>query len=268
MGTWVRFSLLRNGFSVQPPDAPLYVKSSSDGYWSMMEFPADRPKIGKRLEEQSPKELFSRFDKMGGSWGNYTNIGMVNYRHHLAGLSPGGQSTQERGWRFEDNILVLEGTGPTRSPQIHARKLPNQPLGSRALVGTWERTALTLNGASAQAATEHLILGEDGWFHSTILPQNRKGVSGKPMSQWTTAEYVQSYNGMSASRGTYNVYGTTFVRRHIGDTNPDLEGQLAAGQFSVQGDSFTWQGSDAAGQKFVASYRRMKPFDVHAPLSK
>ncbi len=26
VGTWVRYSLLRNGFSVQPPDAPLYVK--------------------------------------------------------------------------------------------------------------------------------------------------------------------------------------------------------------------------------------------------
>src|SRR6476620_11289835 len=37
VGTWVRYSLLRNGFSVQPPDAPLYVKFMKDGYWSMME---------------------------------------------------------------------------------------------------------------------------------------------------------------------------------------------------------------------------------------
>ena len=31
VGTWIRYSLLRNGFSVQPPDAPLYVKFMKDG---------------------------------------------------------------------------------------------------------------------------------------------------------------------------------------------------------------------------------------------
>jgi hypothetical protein len=31
-----------------------------DGYWSMMEFPANRPKINKPLEQQTTKELFSR----------------------------------------------------------------------------------------------------------------------------------------------------------------------------------------------------------------
>ena len=115
VGTWVRYSLLRNGFSVQPPDAPLYVKFMKDGYWSMMEFPANRPKVNKPLEQQTTKELFSRFDKMGGGWGNYSNSGQVNYRHHKAGLGPGGgENTQERAWRFEGNILILEGTGPTQ----------------------------------------------------------------------------------------------------------------------------------------------------------
>jgi hypothetical protein len=32
IGTWVRISFLRNGFTVQPPNAPLYVKFISDGY--------------------------------------------------------------------------------------------------------------------------------------------------------------------------------------------------------------------------------------------
>ena len=129
VGTWVRYSLLRNGFSVQPPDAPLYVKFMKDGYWSMMEFPANRPKVNKPLAQQTTKELFTRFDKMGGGWGNYSNSGQVNYRHHKAGLGPGdGENTQERAWRFEGNVLILEGTGPTRSPQVHARKLPNRRL--------------------------------------------------------------------------------------------------------------------------------------------
>ena len=171
VGTWVRYSLLRNGFSVQPPDAPLYVKFMKDGYWSMMEFPANRPKINKPLEQQTTKELFSRFDKMGGGWGNYSNSGQVNFRHHKAGLGPGdGENTQERAWRFEGNVLVLEGSGPTKSPQIHARKLPNQKLGSTELVGSWQRTAYTVNGAPGTTTPEHLLLGEDGWFHATTLP--------------------------------------------------------------------------------------------------
>ena len=193
---------------MQPPDAPLYVKFMKDGYWSMMEFPANRPKVNKPLEQQTTKELFARFDKMGGGWGNYSNSGQVNYRHHKAGLGPGGgENTQERAWRFEGNILVLEGSGPTRSPQIHARKLPNQKLGSTALVGSWERTAYTVNGAAGTTTPEHLLLGEDGWFHATTLPAGRKGVPKVPQDQWTPQQYAGAYNGMSASRGTYNVAG-------------------------------------------------------------
>jgi hypothetical protein len=267
IGTWVRFSLLRNGFTVQPPDAPLYLKFSSDGYWSMMEFPADRPKINKPLEQQTPKELFSRFDKLAGGWGNYSTNGMLSMRHHLAGLGPGGgQSTQVREWSFEGNILLLAGTGATRSPQARFRKLPNQPLGSRALAGTWERTALSVNGTPVpQAAPEHLILGEDGWFHQTYLPPGRTPVRGKPMDQWTTQEYVGAYQGMTAARGTYNVSGNSFIRKHIADTDPNLEGRDTVAQYTLQGDAMTVQGTNAAGQKFEARYQRMKPFDVYAP---
>ena len=188
VGTWVRYSLLRNGFSVQPPDAPLYVKFMKDGYWSMMEFPANRPKVNKPLEQQTTKELFSRFDKMSGGWGNYSNSGQVNFRHHKVGLGPGGgENTQERAWRFEGNILVLEGSGPTKSPQIHARKLPNQKLGSTALVGSWERTAYTVNGAAGTTTPEHLLLGEDGWYHATTLPAGRKGVPKVPAGSMDAA---------------------------------------------------------------------------------
>jgi hypothetical protein len=50
VGTSERISLLRNALSVQPPDAPLFVKFGSDGHWSMMEMP-ERPKIDKPLEQ-------------------------------------------------------------------------------------------------------------------------------------------------------------------------------------------------------------------------
>ena len=42
---------------------------------------------------------------------------------------------------------------------------------------------------------------------------------------------------MSASRGTYNVQGTTFVRRHIADTDPNLENKLTSGTFTQQGNT-------------------------------
>jgi hypothetical protein len=268
VGTWIRFSLLRNGFSVQPPDAPLYVKFMNDGWWSMMEFPANRPKVNKTLDQQTPAELQKRFHSLGGGWGNYTNAGQVNIRHHMAGLGPGGgESDQERGWHFEGNVLILDGTGPTRSPIVHARKLPNQPLGSKALVGSWERTAYTANGVAGQPAPEHLLLGEDGWYHATVLPAGRKGPGNSVAEEkWSTQDYVAAYKGMQASRGTYNVQGNTFVRRHIGDVDPNLEDKLSTGTFTLQGETFTWTGTDAAGLKFDATYRRLKPFDVYAPL--
>ena len=268
VGTWIRFSLLRNGFTVQPPDAPLYIKFMNDGWWSMMEFPANRTKVNKPLEQQTAQELLKRFHALGGGWGNYTNTGQVNIRHHMAGLGPGGESDQERGWHFEGNVLILDGTGPTRSPIVHARKLPNQPLGSKALVGSWERTVYSVNGASGQTEPEHLLLGEDGWYHATVLPPGRKGPApGVDEEKWATQDYVGAYKGMQASRGTYNVQGSTFVRRHIGDADPNLEDKLSTGTFTLQGDSFTWTGTDAAGQKFEATYRRLKPFDVYAPLA-
>jgi len=270
VGAWVRFSLLRNGFTVQPPDAPLYVKFNGDGYWSMMEFPADRPKVNKPLEQQTPQELFTRFDNLDGGWGNYTQDGQLNLRHHKAGLGPGGggESTQVRAWSFEGNILLLAGTGSIRSPQARFRKLPNQPLGSRALVGSWERTALSVNGAPvSEPAPQHLLLGEDGWFHQTLLPPGRTAVPGKPREQWTTQDYVGAYKGMSAARGTYNVSGSSFIRKHIADTDPNLEGRDESGQYTLQGDTMTVQGTDAAGQKFEAKYRRLKPFDVYAPVA-
>jgi hypothetical protein len=234
----------------------------------MMEFPAGRPKVSKPIEQQTPPELFQRFDKLNGGWGNYSENGMLNLRHHLAGLGPegSGEATQVREWSFEGNILLLAGTGPTHSPQARFRKLPNQPLGSRALVGTWERIALAINGASLpQPVPEHLLLGEDGWFHQALLPPGRTAPRGKTMEQWTTAEYLGAYKGMYAARGTYSVNGNAFIRKHIADTDPNLEGRDEAGQYILQGDAMLVQGTNAAGQKFEAKYQRLQPFDVYAP---
>jgi hypothetical protein len=99
-----------------------------------------------------------------------------------------------------------------------------------------------------------------------VLPSGRKGPGNSVAEEnWTTQHYVAAYKGMQASRGTYNVQGNTFVRRHIGDADPNLEDKLSTGTFNLQGDQFTWTGTDAAGQKFEATYRRLKPFDVYAP---
>ena len=123
-----------------------------------------------------------------------------------------------------------------------------------------------MNGAAGTATPEHLLLGEDGWYHATTLTAGRKGVPKVPQDQWTPQQFAGAFNGMSASRGTYNVQGTTFVRRHIGDTDPNLEDKLSTGTFALKGDTFTWTGTDTAGQKFSATYARLKPFDVYAPF--
>ena len=257
VGTWIRYSLLRNGFSVQPPDAPLYVKFMNDGYWSMMEFPADRPKVNKPLEQQTTKELFSRFDKMSGGWGNYSNSGQVNFRHHkpvsapeaarIRRSAPGDSKATSSSSRARARRGRLRSTRGSCRIRRSAR---------RALVGSWERTAYTVNDAAGTTTPEHLLLGEDGWYHATTLPAGRKGVPKVPQDQWTPEQYAAAYNGMSASRGTYNVQGTTFVRRHIGDTDPNLEDKLSTGTFAVKGDTFTWQGTDAAGRNSARRTRR------------
>ena len=267
VGQWVRFAILRNGFNVQPPESPLYVMFTPDGYWSMMEFPADRPKIAKPLDQQTSAELTSRYARMAGGWGNFTNIGQFNYRHHKNGLGRGdGQNTQLRAWRFEGNILVLEGTGPTGSPTIRTRKLPKQPLAMKGLAGAWERTSYTVNGAPGTATPERFLFNDDGWYQATTLPTGRRGVQGTPMAQWTPAQFVTAYGGMEASRGTYAYDGKTLARRHVGDVDPNLEGKISRGAIRVRGDTFTWEGTDAAGRKFRSEYKKLAPFDIYAPL--
>jgi hypothetical protein len=266
VGTWVRISILRNGFSVQPPEAPLYVQFMQDGWWSMMEFAAGRPKINKPLDQQTPQELFSRFDRLAGSWGPYTTIGQVNYRHHKVNLTPGGGTSQERAWRFVGNALILEGAGPNNSPIVHFMKLPRQPLGTTALVGSWQRTAYS--GEGGNAVPEHLMLGGDGWYQATVTPANRKGAPGVTLDKYTTEQFLAAYGGMGASRGTYNATATTLTRRHIADVDPNLEDKLTTGTYTLTGDSFTWKGTDAAGKPFSATYTRLKPFDIYAPLPK
>lgn len=267
VGTWVRISLLRNSFSVQPPDAPLYVFFGSDGYWSMMEFPAGRPKVTKPLEQQTPQELSSRFDNMDGGYGTYTVFGQTVNRHHLGGISPGSdnESDQLRAWRFEGNIMPLTGTGPTGSPQARMRKLPPQPLSSRALVGSWQRTALSIDGQAitGSALTQWLLLGDDGWFHQTAMPKGRINPK-KPLEQYTTQDFVAAYTGLAVSRGSYDLSGTTFKRHHLAHSDPNLTGSDEAAQFTVNGDTLTIQGANESGAKVHATYTRLKPLDVFA----
>ena len=267
VGTWVRVSILRNGYSVQPPDAPLMVKFMNDGWWSMMEFPAGRQKVNKPLAQMTPAELFNRFDRMGGGWGNYPTMGQYNYRHHKEGLTPGGENTQLRSWHFNNNLLVLSGTGPDTSPIVHTRKLPNQPLGTKELVGSWDRTSYSVNGAAVpNAVTEHLLLGEDGWFESTVLPKGRTSKRGVDMKDWTTADYVAAFGGMEASWGPYNAEAGSLLMRHAADVDPNLEDKVATGTYKLAGDTLTWTGTDVAGRKIVATYKRNAKFDIYAPL--
>ena len=252
-------SLLRNGLSVQPPDAPLFVKFGSDGYWSMMEMP-DRPRVEKPLAEQTAKELWSRFERVEGGYGTWTTANDVVTRRHLVNIAAGGENTaQDRVCSFEDEILALVGTGSNRSPQARFRRLPAQPLKSTALVGTWQRTALSVNGnASKPPVPLIVILGEDGWFSQTQLPAGRKP-AGKPLEQFTVEDYLATFTGVSAARGTYSVDGNVFARKHVADVDPSLVGFENAAQFTLTNDTLTLRGKTRTGAPYEAVFSRLKP---------
>jgi hypothetical protein len=264
VGTWERVSLLRNALSVQPPDAPLFVKFGADGYWSMMEMPDDRPKIDKPLEQLTVKELFTRFDKVEGGQGTWTikADGSIVTRRHVVNIAPGGENNnQDRLCWFEDETLALVGTGSNRSPQARFRRLRPRPPKSNALVGSWERTSLARDGKPVQAAALILILGDDGWFSQTTLPAGRKPV-GKPMEQWAVDDYVRSFGGVEAARGTYTVDGTTLTRKNVAAVDPAAIGFANVGQFSLTGEVMTLRGTNVQGAKYEARFQRLKPLET------
>lgn len=266
VGTWERVSLLRNALSVQPPDAPLFVKFGSDGYWSMMEMP-DRPKVDKPLAQQTAKELFTRFDKVEGGQGTWTlkADGSVLTRRHAVNIAAGGEgSNQDRLCTFEGEILALVGTGANRSPQARFKRLPAQPV-KHPIVATWERTSFIVEGKPAQPPASPLVLivGEDGWFSQTALPTGRKPV-GKPMEQWSVDDYVRTFGRVDATRGTYTVQGNMFTRKHVATINPNSVGEEFVTEFTINGENLTVRGTNAAGRKLEATFKRLKPLDTIA----
>ena len=264
VGTWERVSLLRNALSVQPPDAPLFVKFSSDGHWSMMEMPDDRPKTDKPLEQLTEKELLARFDKVEGGYGTWTLKGDILTRKHVVNIAPGGEgNNQDRLCSFEGEILALIGTGANRSPQARFKRLPTQSMKPHSLTGTWERISATVDGKSTQppAAPIVMILGEDGWFSQTQLPTGRKP-AGKPLEKHTVDDYVRSFKGVNAARGTYTVEGNVFTRKHVADIDPNLVGYAEVREFNLEGDTLTLRGRTRSGGNIEATFRRSKPLET------
>lgn len=263
VGTWVRISLLRNSFSVQPPDAPLYLIVMPDGYWSMFEFPANRPRYNLPMGEQTSAQLFRRFDKLEGSFGWWTWDGTVLNRHHMGGVNPGadGESDQRREVIWENSIMAMLGTGSNRSPQARMRKLPVQPLSTRALVGTWDRTTHTVNGQAVTGATvpQRIFLNDDGWFHQIVMPRGRTN-PGKPRAEYTPADYVTAFAGLALARGTYDIVdGNTLVRFHAANLDPNLTGWREVAQYTLAGNTMTLQGVDESGARYQSTYTRQAP---------
>jgi hypothetical protein len=263
VGTWERVSLLRNSLSVQPPDAPLYLKFGADGYWSMMEMPDDRPKINKPIEEMTKEELFQRFDKVEGGWGYYIVKRDIVNRVHDEDIAPGREGAQHiREYIFEDKIMNLAGTGANRSPQARMQPMTPSPLSDKRLAGTWERTSLRLDGESTPPpAPEIILLGEDGWFSQTQLPKGRERI-GKPMEEYTKEDFLKSLKNLSAARGTYAVAGNKFTRKHVANVDPNLVGYEEVREFTLEGDTLTLRGSNPAGVKVESKYRRLAPRQI------
>lgn len=267
VGTWERVSLLRNSLSVQPPDAPLFVKFAADGHWSMMEMPDGRPKLDKPLAKYTQQELLTRFDKVEGGYGTWTlRPGDVLRRTHVVNIAPGGEgNNQDRLCWFEGEILALVGTGANRSPQARFKRLPAQPTKPHNLAGTWERTSYSVNGKAMQPPLPPLvlILGEDGWFSQTQLPTGR-GRIGKPLEQYSVEDYRSAFTNVGAARGTFTVEGDVFTRKHVADIEPRNEGQELPATFTLQGDTLTLRATARTGDKIEATFRRSKPLETSA----
>jgi hypothetical protein len=263
VGTWERVSLLRNSVSVQPPDAPLYLKFGADGYWSMMEMPDGRPKVNKPLEQMTKEELFERFDKVEGGWGYYLVKRDIVNRVHDEDIAPGREGVQHvREYIFEDKIMNLAGTGANRSPQARMQPMAPSPLSDKRLVGTWERTSLMLDGkATPPPAPEIILLGEDGWFSQTQLLKGRERLS-KPMEEYTKEDFLKSFKNLAAARGTYNIAGNKFTRKHVADVDPNLVGYEDVREFALDGDTLTLRGTNPAGVKVESKYRRLAPRQI------
>jgi hypothetical protein len=227
----------------------------------MMEMP-DRPRVDKPLAQQTAKELWSRFERVEGGFGTWTTANDVVTRRHIVNVAAGGENTnQDRACVFEDEILALVGTGSNRSPQARFRRLPTQPLKSKALVGSWERAALTIDGKPVKPpAPLVVILGEDGWFSQTQLPAGRKP-AGKPLEQFAVDDYVATFGGVSAARGTYSVEGNVFTRKHVADVDPNLVGFEDAAQFTLANDTLTLRGKAPGGAPYEAAFTRLKAAD-------
>jgi hypothetical protein len=256
----------------------MYLKLGSDGYWMMMEFPAGRPKVDKPLDRQTREELLSRFGWLEGAYGTYYLHGQELTRHHDGNLSPSGAlptvlltaaGSQVRDWGFEGNIMTMIGTGPTRSPQARMRRLPTQPLSSTAVAGTWERSALTVDGrpVTGPPLQQRILFGEDGWFYQMATPTGRRDPA-KPMEQYTAQDFVDGYSGVSAVRGTYEIRGSTLVRRHVADLDPNLTGWEEVGVFTRDDETLTIEGQTKAGAKVRATYKRLKLHDPFSPVPK
>ena len=149
VGTWERVSLLRNALSVQPPDAPLFVKFGADGYWSMMEMPDDRPKIAKPPDQMTAKELFDPFRQSRRRPGDLDGQGRRQRRDAAA-------SRQHRAGRREQqpgSIVLVRGrdsrAGRHRRQPITAGAVQAAARAAgkpHPLVGTWERTSHAVDG--------------------------------------------------------------------------------------------------------------------------
>ena len=206
VGTWVRYSLLRNGFSVQPPDAPLYVKFMNDGYWSMMEFPADRPKVEQAARaaddegavlalRQDGRRLGQLQQQRPGELSPSQSRPRARRRREHAGARVEVRGQHPRARRLRPDALAADSRAQTAESDARLDGA-GRLVGAHGVYGERRRRH---DDARASAARRRRLVPRDD------LPAGRKGVPKVPQDQWTPEQYAGAYNGMSASRGTYNV---------------------------------------------------------------
>jgi len=82
------------------------------------------------------------------------------------------------------------------------------------------------------------------------------------MEQYAADDYVKSFAGVAATRGTYSVSGNTLTRKVVASVDPTVAGSEVRGEFTVAGDSITLRGTSSRGIRFESVFSKLKPLST------
>jgi Lipocalin-like domain len=124
-----------------------------------------------------------------------------------------------------------------------------------SLVGTWERTLVSLNGVPHQEPPEIIIFSAEGYYMQAAIPIGRpKSTSPLPLAK--------RYQDLAAAQGPYSVSGNMLTRKHVLDLDPNADGYDEVRQFRMEGSEMVLGGKRRDGSTVEARFHKVPPSDT------